>query len=63
MRRKKKFEILRAKNKEFYFVLKAGNGEIIATSETYKSKQGCKDTIKVVKRCFCAKVVDLTLES
>lgn len=34
----------------FYFVLKAGNGEIIATSETYKSKDACKNGIESVKK-------------
>ena len=27
----------------FHFVLKAGNGEIVATSQTYKSKDACKN--------------------
>ncbi len=34
----------------FHFVLKAGNGEIIATSETYKSKDACKNGIESVKK-------------
>ena len=56
-----KFEILKAKNKQFYFVLKAKNGEIVATSETYKSKQACIDTIKLITyKSFFAKTIDLT---
>lgn len=56
-----KFEILKAKNRQFYFVLKSTNGEVILTSETYKSKQACKDTIKLIKRgSFFAKTIDLT---
>ena len=34
----------------FHFELKAGNGEIIATSETYKSKDACKNGIESVKK-------------
>ena len=56
-----KFEICKTKDgTEFYFVLRAANHEIVATSEMYKSKQGCKKGIKAVKKCFFAKVVDLT---
>jgi uncharacterized protein YegP (UPF0339 family) len=46
---KPKFVIKKRANGEFMFNLKAGNGEIIATSEGYKSKQGCKDGISSVK--------------
>lgn len=56
-----KFEILKAKNKQFYFVLKSKNGEIVATSETYKSKQACIDTIKLITwGTFFSKTIDLT---
>ena len=44
-----KYEIKRAKNSEYYFNLKAGNGEIILTSETYKAKGGAKNGIESVK--------------
>ena len=44
-----KYEIKRAKNGEYYFNLKAGNGEIILTSETYKAKAGAKNGIESVK--------------
>lgn len=46
---KPKFEIKKRTNGEFMFNLKAGNGETIATSEGYTSKQGCKDGIESVK--------------
>ena len=39
-----------AKNGEFYFNLKAGNGEIILTSETYKVKRGALNGIASVKK-------------
>lgn len=44
------FEIKRAKNKQFYFNLKAANGEIILTSETYKSRTGAKNGIASVRK-------------
>jgi hypothetical protein len=44
-----KFEIKKSTNDKFYFNLKAGNGEVILTSEMYESKQGCKNGIESVK--------------
>jgi uncharacterized protein YegP (UPF0339 family) len=55
-----KYEIRLSKSDEYYFVIKARNGEIIATSEMYKTKQSCKKGIASVKRTWLAKVVDLT---
>ncbi|MCH5195118.1 MAG: YegP family protein [Oscillospiraceae bacterium] len=43
-----KFEIKKTKNGGFMFNLKAGNGEIIATSETYNSLDACKNGINSV---------------
>lgn len=43
------FEITKRKNGEFQFNLKAGNGEIILTSEGYVAKVGCKNGIDSVK--------------
>lgn len=45
-----KFEIYLDKGGQFRFRLKASNGEIIAGSEGYKSKAGCKNGIDSVKR-------------
>lgn len=44
-----KFIIKKRNDGEFMFNLKAGNGEIIATSEGYATKQGCKNGIQSVK--------------
>ena len=44
------FEILRRKNGEFQFNLKASNGEIILTSEGYMTKDSCKKGIESVRR-------------
>jgi len=49
-RRVGKFEIFQSeKNEEFYFRLKAGNGEIILQSEGYKAKASCENGIKSVQ--------------
>lgn len=44
-----KYVIERAMNGEFFFNLKAGNGEKILTSETYKEKAGALKGIDSVK--------------
>jgi uncharacterized protein YegP (UPF0339 family) len=44
------FELKSAANGQFMFNLKAGNGEIILTSETYKSKDSALNGIESVKR-------------
>lgn len=36
------------KNKEFWFTIKSRNGKVIATSETYKRKDGVYNAIAVV---------------
>ena len=45
-----KFEIKKAKNGKFYFNLKAGNGEIILSSQMYADKRGCKNGIDSVRK-------------
>ena len=57
-----KYQIKKAVNNKFYFVLKAKNGETVATSEMYESKQACKKGIWAVKKSLFAPTVDLTLE-
>ncbi|TGK11453.1 DUF1508 domain-containing protein [Leptospira fletcheri] len=44
-----KFEVYTDKGGKFRFRLKAGNGEIIAASEAYESKQACLHGIESVK--------------
>lgn len=44
-----KFEIKHAAGVQFRFNLKAGNGETILTSETYTTKQACKEGATSVK--------------
>lgn len=55
-----KFEIKRAMNEQFFFVLKAANGEVIATSELYKTKQSALKGINAVKKTLLASVDDKT---
>ena len=43
-----KFELKKAKDGKFTFNLKAVNGRVILTSQTYKSKAAAKNGIKSV---------------
>ena len=45
-----KFEVTKRKNGEFQFNLKAGNGQIVLTSEGYTTKSNCTNGIASVKR-------------
>lgn len=55
------FEIKKSASGQFHFNLKAGNGEIIATSEMYNSKDAAKNGIESIKtNAADAEVVDLT---
>lgn len=45
-----KFEMYEDKAGEYRFRLKAKNGEVIATSEGYKSKASCENGIESVKK-------------
>ena len=45
-----KFEITKRKNGEFQFNLKAGNGQVILTSEGYTTKSNCTNGVESVKR-------------
>jgi len=45
-----KFELKKAKSGQIYFVLKAGNGQVIAQSEMYESKASAVNGIESVKK-------------
>jgi uncharacterized protein len=45
-----KFEIFRGADQDFYFRLRARNGEILLASEGYQSKQGAKRAVQTVRR-------------
>jgi hypothetical protein len=44
-----KFDRKISKNNKFYFNLKAGNGQVIGTSQMYVSKQGMENGIRSVR--------------
>ena len=44
------FEVKKTVAGKFYWRFKAGNGEIVASSESYESKQACLDGINSVKK-------------
>lgn len=44
-----KFVITKGKDNKFYFNLKAGNGEVILSSQGYKDKSSCLNGIESVK--------------
>lgn len=44
-----KFEIIKRKNGNFQFNLKASNGQVVLTSEGYTTKENCKNGIESVK--------------
>ena len=57
-----KFEIIKDKSGEYRFHLKAGNGEIIAASQGYKTKASALDGVESVqKNAADAGVVDMTV--
>ncbi len=44
-----KFDLKKTSNDQYHFVLKAGNGEVIAQSERYTTKAAAKNGIESVK--------------
>ena len=44
-----KFQVYKGSNDQFYFRLRAGNGEVILASEGYTSEAGCQNGIESVK--------------
>ena len=45
-----KFVITKGKDEKYYFNLKAGNGEVVLTSQGYKAKADCMNGIESVKK-------------
>ena len=55
-----RFEVYKDKAGRFRFRLVAANGEIIAVSEAYESKDGCRDGIESVRtNASKAEIVDM----
>ena len=44
------FEVYKDLKEEFRFRLKAGNGQLIAVSHSYKTKSGCLQAIESIKK-------------
>ena len=44
------YELKKAKNGEYHFVLKAANGEAVLSSETYKSRKSAENGIASVQK-------------
>ena len=57
-----KYELFTDDVSEFRFNLKAANGEVIATSEGYETKEGALNGIEAVKRSCDAEIQDLTVD-
>lgn len=55
-----KFEVYKDSSGGFRFRLKAGNGEVIATGESYSSKAAAVKGIESVKTNAGSDIVDLT---
>ncbi len=55
-----KYELYRDARNKYRFRLKAGNGEVIASSEAYESKAGAQNGIASVKANAESPTVDLT---
>lgn len=53
-----KFEIYEDGKGEFRFRLKAANGEVVATGESYKTKSGVINGIDAVKRASAEAEID-----
>jgi uncharacterized protein YegP (UPF0339 family) len=48
-RKKDRFVINRSKDGQFYFILRADNGQVLVTSETYTTKESAQNGIRAVK--------------
>jgi uncharacterized protein YegP (UPF0339 family) len=53
-----KFEVYKDKADKYRFRLKAGNGETVAASEAYESKQGALGGVDAVQRAAAGASID-----
>jgi len=54
-----KIEIFIGKDKMYYFRVKAGNGEIVANSEGYTSKQMCIKGINSLRNNIFSPIIEV----
>ncbi len=52
------FEKKTSSNDKCYFVVKAGNGEVVGTSEMYNSNEACTEGMTAVKNAAGSATVD-----
>jgi hypothetical protein len=57
-----KIEIFNSKNKQYYFRVVADNGEIVAVSEGYTTKQNCIKGINSLKENANSDIIDISDE-
>jgi uncharacterized protein len=56
------FEVRNTSNGKFYWRFKALNGEIVAVSEVYETKEGCKTGIEsIMSNAVFAAIKDQTI--
>lgn len=56
-----KFQLLRSRDNQYYWVFVSGNNEVICVTETYRSKEAAKHSIALVmKYAGAARYEDLT---
>ncbi|MFI5497102.1 YegP family protein [Actinoplanes sp. NPDC051859] len=53
-----KFVVKKASNGEFRFTLVASNGQVVATSETYKAKASALSTIESIQKHAAGATID-----
>jgi len=53
-----KFQVFKGEDDQFYFRLKAANGEIICASQGYTSKQSCLNGIEAVKTAASSATIE-----
>lgn len=57
-------EIIKTKNRQYSFRVRAKNGKILCHSETYRTKRGCVNGIgalqDVLESCYGSEIKDLT---
>ena len=49
------YELKKSSNDKYYFVLKAGNAEVILTSEMYEARPSAENGIRSVRTTACWK--------
>lgn len=56
------FSLRKSSDGQFYFLIKANNDEVVATSETYKRKESALHTINAIKNGIDSEtdVIDVT---